>query len=98
MIIGTSLIQLHLPGIQSLKAKRGVVKSLTARLHREFNVSCAEVGLHDMWRSVEIGVAVVSNSAAHAQSVLDHVVGWIEIHRPDVQVVEHRVELIHVTA
>jgi len=96
-MVGISVIRLHLPGIRSLKAKRTVVKSLTARLRREFNVSCAEVDLHDVWQSAEIGVAVVSNSAAHARDILNHVVEWIEFHRPDVQIVDHRVEMIHHT-
>jgi len=35
------------------------------------------------------------DSAAHAESVLESVVQWIEINRPDVTVVDHTVEIIH---
>ncbi len=94
MIVGVGLIELQLPGVRSLKSKRSVIKSLTARVSREFNVSCAEVDHHDVWQSAEIGVAVVSTSAAHAQQVLERVVRWIEANRPDVTVVDHRVEVI----
>lgn len=95
MVIGSAVIELHLPDVHSLKQKRSVLKGLIARLHREFNVSCGEVDYHDMWGSAALGVAVVSNSAAHAQQVLDSVVRWIEANRPDLSVVDHQIEIIH---
>lgn len=94
MIIGICEIELHLPGVRSLKAKRSVVKSLTARLHREFNVSCAEIDHHDVWQSAVVGVAVISTSAGHAQGVLQTALRWIEDNRPDVMVVDHSIEII----
>lgn len=95
MVIGSSVIELDLPGVNSLKGKRSVLKGLIARVHREFNVSCGEVDLHDTWRSAALGVVVVSTSAAHAENVLESVVQWIETNRPDVTVVDHTVEIIH---
>ncbi len=94
MVIGSSIIELDLPGIHSLKQKRSVLKGLIARLHREFNISCGEVDYHDAWGSAALGVAVVSTSAAHAENVLGNVVGWIERNRPDVTVIDHSVEII----
>ena len=94
MVIGTSVIELHLPGIRSLKQKRSVLKGLIARVHKHFNVSCGEVDLHDVWQSAALGVAVISTSAIHAENVLENVVGWIELHRPDVMVIDHTVEII----
>jgi uncharacterized protein YlxP (DUF503 family) len=95
MIVGVSLIKLYLPGSHSLKDKRSVVKSLTARIHNEFNVSCSEVDHHDVWQSAAIGVAMVSNDTARIQEVLDHVVRWIERNRPDVEIVDQSFEIIH---
>lgn len=95
MIIGVCVIELHLPGIGSLKAKRSIIKSLASRLHREFNVSCAEIDQQDVWQSAMLGVAVVSTAAGHNQGVLENVVKWIEINRPDVMIVKHRIEIIH---
>ena len=63
-----------LPGLGSLKQKRSSLKSLAARLHREFNVSAAEVGLHDVWQSSTLGVAVVSTAADHGERVLESAV------------------------
>jgi uncharacterized protein len=94
MVIGSSVIELDLPGINSLKEKRSVLKGLIARVHKQFNVSCAEVGFHDVWQSSALGVAVCSTSAVHAQNVLENVVTWIEMNRPDLMVVDHSVEII----
>lgn len=95
MIIGTCRIELDLPGIHSLKQKRRCIKSLKARLHKEFNVSVAEVDLHDVWQSSTMGVAVVSNASHHAEAVLNNLVSWIEQYRPDVMVVDWDVEITH---
>ena len=94
MVIGACIIELQLPGISSLKEKRGLLKSLLARLHKEFNITAAEVDLHDAWQSTTLGVATVSTSAAHAQNLLNNLVQWMEIHRPDLEVVDHYVEII----
>ena len=95
MVVGICIIELHLPGVGSLKDKRSIIKSLSSRLHREFNVSCAEIDHHDIWKSAVLGVAVVSTAAGHAQSLLEKVVRWTETYRPDVTVVEHNIEIIH---
>ena len=94
MFIGACLIELNLPGLGSLKEKRSVLKSLIARIHKEFNVTAAEVDLHDAWQATTLGVAVVTTSAVHAQNLLNNLVGWIEDYRPDLEVVDHYVELI----
>ena len=94
MVIGACTIELDLPGLNSLKEKRSILKSLLARLHKEFNVSAAEVDLHDAWRSSTIGVVTVSTSAVHAQNLLNNLVSWIETYRPDLEVVDHYVEVI----
>ena len=49
-MLATLTIHLHLPTCGSLKEKRGRIKPLIARLHREFNVSVAEMDLQDKWQ------------------------------------------------
>lgn len=95
MVVGTSIIELNLPGIHSLKQKRSVLKGLIARLHKRFNVSCGEVALHDAWGSAAIGVAVVSTSPVHAEHVLQNVIMWIEDNRPDLVVIGESLEIVH---
>lgn len=94
MVIGACTIELNLPGMGSLKEKRSLLKGLIARLHKEFNVSAAEVDLHDAWQATTLGVSTVSTSAIHAQHLLDNLVNWLETHRPDLDVVDHYVEVI----
>jgi uncharacterized protein YlxP (DUF503 family) len=94
MIIGSAIVELHLPGNGSLKGKRSILRNLKARIHKEFNVSCAEVALHDVWQSASLGIAIVSTSPAHAERVIEGIVEWIERYRPDVDVVGYTVEII----
>lgn len=94
MIVGTCQIELHLDGNASLKGKRGALKPLLARLHKEFNVSTAEVDRQDSWDTAVIALACISNEAAHVEQVFDTVVKWIEHNRPDVQVVDWQIELV----
>ena len=62
--------ELHLPGCQSLKDKRHVLKSLKDRLHHRFNVSAAETDHQDLWQRAELTVGVVSTDRGHAERVL----------------------------
>ena len=70
MVIGVSSWELHLAGVQSLKEKRSVLKSIKARLHNEFNLSVAETAHHDQWQRAELTVCLVSTDRRHAESVL----------------------------
>ncbi|MBM4465207.1 MAG: DUF503 domain-containing protein [Chloroflexi bacterium] len=93
MVIGTCVIELRIPGNGSLKGKRRVVKSIIARVHNEFNVSIGEVDDQDFWQSAVLGVACVSNGTDYVHGLLTKVVEWIETNRPDVEVVDYRIEM-----
>jgi len=94
MVIGACTIKLYLPGNDSLKGKRSVLKSMISRLRREFNVSVAEVDLQDVWQTAIIGVVCVSNRQDYAHGLLAQVVEWIESHRLDVQLVDYEMEML----
>jgi uncharacterized protein YlxP (DUF503 family) len=70
------VLLIHEPN--SLKEKRHIVKSIIERLKSRFNVSVAETGLNDIWRSAEIGIACVSNDRLHIDSTLSSVINFIE--------------------
>jgi len=78
MIVGVSAWQLSLPGAQSLKQKRMVVRSLKDRIRKKFNVSVAETDFQDVWTRAEITVAVVGTDTAFVDSVLDRIDDLIE--------------------
>jgi uncharacterized protein YlxP (DUF503 family) len=94
MHIGVCTIELRLPGNGSLKGKRSVVKSIVTRIGREFNVSIAEVDAQDLWQRAVLGVACVSVSAGYAHGQLERVVQWIETNRPDIELLDYRIELL----
>jgi uncharacterized protein YlxP (DUF503 family) len=94
MIVGICTIELHLPGLGSLKQKRSVIKPLLTRLHNTFNISAAEIDYQDVWQSAVIGIAVVTNSTAHAQQMLNRVIRWIETNFPNVQIVRQEIEIL----
>lgn len=71
-----------------------MLKSMISRLRREFNVSVAEVDLHDVWQSAVIGIVCVSNRQNHAHGLLVQVVKWIERQRLDVQLVDYSIEML----
>jgi uncharacterized protein len=94
MIVGVCTIQLHLPANGSLKGKRAALKPLLIRLHKEFNVSSAEIDQQDSWQESTIAIACVSNDPTQAEQVLNQAVSWIELNRPDVQLVDWQIELL----
>ena len=92
-MIATLTIHLHLPGCGSLKEKRGRIKPLLSRLHREFNVSAAEMDLQDAWQEAVIVCAMVGNGRGHLESALQTVAKWVEGNWSDGDVIEQRVEI-----
>jgi uncharacterized protein YlxP (DUF503 family) len=94
MVVGVCTIRLDLPGVESLKGKRSVLKSLIARVHNEFNVAIAEIGDNDRWQAAELGVAAVSNDPAYVHGLLSRVVQWIDGQRLDVTVADYEIELL----
>jgi uncharacterized protein YlxP (DUF503 family) len=93
-MIGILTLHLHIPGCKSLKEKRSRLKPLLARLHREFNISVAEMDANDVWQSAVIACAVVSNDKAQAQRTLQTVSAWVEQNWQDMTIVDEEFEII----
>jgi uncharacterized protein len=93
-IIGLLTLNIYLPGCNSLKEKRSRLKPLLARLHKEFNISAAEVDHHDIWQSSQIACVLVSNDLAHNQRVLRKIAHWIEDSWHDVNLVNEKIEIL----
>lgn len=93
-MIGILTLHLHLAGCTSLKAKRGRLKPLLARLHRQFNISVSEIALQDRWQEAVIACGMVGNDAAFLRSALETVRKWAEANWPDGDVVDSKLEII----
>lgn len=93
MILGVLQFEVMIDGAQSLKDKRRVVSSLKDRLHREHQVSVAEVGMQDDPGRAVLGVALASSSVPVCQSVLDRVLAKIRDSR-DCVLTDHQQEIL----
>lgn len=93
-MIGLLTLHLHLPGCNSLKEKRGRLKPLLARLHKEFNLSVAEMDLQDKWRETVIACAMVGNQRVHLEQSLQTVAKWFERNWSDVELIENHIEIL----
>jgi uncharacterized protein YlxP (DUF503 family) len=94
MFVVTCVITLELGGVRSLKEKRSILKSIIARLHREFNLSVAEVDGHDAWGLGVLGLAAVGNDKAYLHSLMEKSVTWIEKQRPDAPIAAYNIEFL----
>ena len=78
MIVGLLKLNIHLHGIQSLKQKRSIVKSLIGRLKSRFNFSVSEVEAHDSKQLAVIALAVVGTDTAFIHQQMDTVVNFAQ--------------------
>jgi uncharacterized protein len=69
MVVGLLTVELHVPGSQSLKEKRMVLRRIKDRLSK-FNVAVAEVEHHDLWQRAALAVVTVSGDQRHADREL----------------------------
>jgi uncharacterized protein YlxP (DUF503 family) len=96
MHVGVCRIRLRLPENLSLKGKRQVIKSITARVENKFNVSVAEVDDNDSWQLATLGIACVSNDKRHTNEVLSRVVAFVNGGRFEVEVLDYSMEILPV--
>ena len=94
MNVGVCKVTLRLPENHSLKGKRRVIGSLCSRIRNKYNVSVAEVDDNQVWQTATLGIISVSNSARHADEILDNVVAYIESSRDDLVLVDCQQETV----
>ena len=94
MYVGALTLDVLLGDVRSLKQKRSVVRPLVAEVHRKFpGVAVGETGHLDLHRRAEIGVAVVSSTAANAMEVLEACERFVA-GRPDIELLAARQRLL----
>jgi uncharacterized protein YlxP (DUF503 family) len=77
VIVGLLTVHIHINGINSLKEKRRIVKSLVERLKSRFNLSVSEVEKQDSRSQAVIGIALVSNDGSFVGKQLDTVTKFV---------------------
>ena len=78
MEIATMTFRLHAPWVHSLKEKRMIVKSITAKIQNKFHVSVAEIAGQDIHQIIVIGVAAIVSHNAMADSLMDEISSFVE--------------------
>jgi len=78
MIVGAAIVEVHVHGSQSLKQKRGVVRSIQQRLRNKFNLSVAEVGGQGTWQRAVLGMSATGSESAPVKKVLERAIAFVE--------------------
>jgi uncharacterized protein YlxP (DUF503 family) len=94
MFVGVGRVQFFIHHANSLKAKRQVVKRVTAQVHNKFNAACAEVADGNLWQKTTIGVVVVGNDVSFVNSHLDKIINYMEC-LDAAEIIDQRIEILN---
>ncbi len=94
MVVGVCKLSLIHHAGNSLKAKRGVIRRIKDRVANRYNVSIAEVGANDLWRRIELGLAIAGNNGSHVNSQVDKIQNFIAS-MGLAEIVDSQFEIIH---
>jgi uncharacterized protein YlxP (DUF503 family) len=92
--IGLLTLELYLPLNNSLKGKRGILKSMIARLRHDYNVSICEADAQDQLSRAVVEVVCVSQNSAVAHRQLQKVANRVEAWRMDAQLIDYTIEML----
>ena len=74
MVIGFFTIELHLPGMRSLKGKRQVIQSLKARFRSRYNVAVSEPNEHgNLWQRASLAVVSIADRREALEQLFESV-------------------------
>ena len=79
MILGAGKVYLQIPGCNSLKEKRMVIRSIMDRVRAKFKISVGEVGKNDIHHLADIGFACVGNEEQHVRQIINKVFDFINL-------------------
>ncbi len=91
MFVHSLYVHMHLQST-SLKGKRGIVKSILARVRQRFNVSAIEADLQDVPGETILAFALIHQTRSGGRNLLERVEEWIAEERPDVEIVASEIE------
>ncbi len=92
--VGLLTLEIYIPGVTSLKEKRGIVKPLIARIRNDFNVSVAEVEDQDQLGHTVLAVAAVSASRDYVHGLLARIAENVTEWRLDAELVDYTIEML----
>ncbi|HED23901.1 MAG TPA: DUF503 domain-containing protein [Firmicutes bacterium] len=92
MRVAVCVLNLHIPGPGSLKAKRKIMQSIIKRLRNRFNISVSEIGSHNLWQRSELGIAAVCYNGAGADSIMEKILAFLD-QESEVRVIDSQNEI-----
>jgi hypothetical protein len=95
MVTGICIFKIYIPESNSLKFKRKIIKSILEQVRARFKVAIAEVGLHDLWQTSQIGLATVSNEKKIVDTTINKVLNFINNCNHAVEVTNSKIEFIN---
>lgn len=78
MIIGYVRCELLIYDVQSLKAKRSVLKSIHTKIKQRFNISIAETNFQDSWQRAELSMVAISSDRINCERELSKALALID--------------------
>jgi len=93
MITGICKISIHIPGSNSLKDKRRVVRGIKDRIRHNFNVSVAEVDGEELWQRTVLGIACVSNKQSPIAEMFLEIIKIIK-NNGEIYILDSQVEFL----
>lgn len=93
MVIGSLRVRLHIPGANSLKDKRSVIKKTIHRLRSHLNCAVAEVDDQDVWRSAVLAIVTVYAQKDQVESLFTAVLRDLNT-AADFEVAEQDIEIL----
>jgi uncharacterized protein len=94
MRVGIDYLHLYLPGCTSLKEKRQRIKPLISRLHKEFNISVAELDLMDMWQESILGCAMICNDEKIIHQSFEQINHFTQVFFTEIELLDNKTEII----
>lgn len=55
-------MDLHCPGVHSLKEKRRIILGVRDKLRQKFNISIIESAYQDAWQKIQLAVVMAANT------------------------------------
>ncbi|MBI4168904.1 MAG: DUF503 domain-containing protein [Acidobacteria bacterium] len=93
MNVGLCIVQIHLPGVASLKEKRQVLRGLKDRLREQYNVSVAEIDHQDLWQRATLGIVGIASARLPLEQTFSSIQGEVERRVPG-EVLSYDVEYL----
>lgn len=89
-------VSVFLPLCSSLKEKRKIIQSVTARVRKRFNISIAEVAHHELWQRSKLGFSAVTGNNSDLEIFIESIKQTLDLHINELEILEFKYEIIKV--